>query len=243
MVACAALALLACANAAADAAWPSVKLPAGATSFPVGEQMNVNGMPMRIESFVIRKAPLETAEWFRQSMGKPLVENMVGNKLVLGRGESSFYITVQLQSAGPDGASTRGTVVVTDIKGGHARRADTAAASARLLGRLPNGSRLLNQMSSSDRGKLASYIVAENGHSEELNRSRLIDNLRAEGMSLEREAQLDPKSAPSLPMSKMQGRTLYFKGSGKEGTAVIRRGADGKTYVVLNTVTIMENVK
>lgn len=237
--------LVVCASggALAGVAWPKVKLPEGAASFPVGEQMTVNGMPMRIEGFVIRKAPLDTAQWFRQSMGKPLMENMVGNKLVLGRGEGKFYITVQLETAGPDGGSTRGTVAVTDVQGAHDHRDDTAALNARMLGRLPAGSRLLNQMSSSDYGKLASYFVAENGHSQELNRRQLIDNLRAEGLALERESKLDPKSAPSLPVEMMQGRTLYFKGNGKEATAVIRPGAEGKTNIVLNTVTIMQSVK
>ena len=232
-----------CGASIAEVTWPSVKLPDGAASFPVGEQLSVNGLPMRIEGFVIRKAPLETAQWFRRSMGKPLMENMVANKLVLGRGQGAFYITVQLEAFGPNGASTRGTVAVTDIQTAHQRRDDTAAVNARMLGRLPGGSRLLNQMSSSDRGKLASYMVAENGHGEELNRRQLIDNLRAEGLALERESKLEPKSAPSLPMEMMRGRTLYFKGNGKEATAVIRSGAEGKTNIVLNTITIMQSVK
>jgi len=241
--ACAALLLASAAAALAASAWPTVKLPDGAASFPVGEQMVVNGLPMRITGFVLRKPPLETAAWFRQNMGQPLVEDLVGNKLVLGRAEGDFYMTVQLETAGPDRNATRGTVAVTNVRAASERRDETAALSARMLGRLPGGSRLLNQTSSTDGGKLASYMVAENGHSEELNRRQLVDNLRAEGLTLEREAKLDPKTAPSMPLEMMRGRTLYFKGNGKEATAVIRPAGEGKTSIVLNTVTIMEVTK
>ena len=234
---------LACGGAvSAEPAWPSVKLPPEANSFPVGEQMTVNGLPMRIHGFVLRKAPLETAEWFRKSMGKPLMENNVGNKLVLGRGEGSFYVSVQLESAGADGKSTRGTVAVSDLKGAQERRHGTAAVNARLLGRMPFGTKLLNQMSSRDQGKLATYVLAENGHSEELNRNRLVESLRAEGLALEREARLDRQSG-ALPEAMRHGRTLFFKGAGKEAMAVIRPAGAGKTSIVLNTVTIMEHVK
>jgi hypothetical protein len=176
-------------------------------------------------------------------MGQPLMEDNVGNKLVLGRAEGTFYVSVQLEAAGPDGKSTRGMVMLSDLKGAHDRRDDTKAVTQRLLARLPSGTRMLNQMSSTDQGKLSSYVLAENGNSEMSNRNRLIDGLRAEGLTLERETLLDAKSAPSLPVEMLTGRTLFFKGSGKDAVVVIRPAGDGKTSIVINTVTTMEHIK
>lgn len=233
----------ACGPAAAATVWPTVKLPPAAEVFPVGEQMVVNGLPMRMQGFVLRMQPEEAAEWFRRNMGKPLMEDVVGDKLVLGRPEGNFYLTVQLQMAGSDNKGVRGTIAVSDLKGAHDRRDESAAANARMLGRLPGGTKVLNQMSSSDGGKFASYVVAENGHSETLNRNRLVDNLRSEGYHLERENALDQPSAKGLPDPLRRGRTLLFKGKGKEATAVIRAHGNGQTSIVLNTVTTMERVK
>ncbi len=205
--------------------------------------MVVSGMPMRIQGFVLRQDPLAAADWFRKSMGSPLMEDVIGNKLILGRGEGNFYITVQLEPAGPDGKSTRGTVAVTNLKASQEKYADTVAVNARLLSRLPGGSRLLNQVSSSDHGKMSSYVVAENGHSETLNRDRLVESLRADGYTLERETRLDQKSASALPDPIRKGRSLFFRGVGKEAIVVIQPSGAGKTAIVFNTVTTMERVK
>ncbi|QNA88719.1 hypothetical protein G4G28_09840 [Massilia sp. Dwa41.01b] len=228
---------------AAAPAWPTVKLPPAAETFPIGEQMIVNGMPMRMQGFVLHMEPKEALTWFRRNMGKPLMEDLVDDKLVLGRAEGDFYMTVQLEPAGPGGKGVRGTVAVTDLKGAHDRRDENAAANARMLNRLPGGTKLLNQMSSSDGGKFAAYVVAENGHSETLNRNSLVDNLRREGFHLERDNPLDQPATKGLPDPLRRGRTLSFKGKGKEATAVIRANGNGQTSIVLNTVTTMERVK
>jgi len=39
------------------------------------------------------------------------------------------------------------------------------------------------------------------------------------------------------------GKTLFFKGKGQEAMAVVTRGRDGQTTIVLNTTTFMENYK
>lgn len=243
-LACAcALLLLACGTAAAQPVWPAVNLPSDAAVFPVGGQMMVGGLPVRMQSFLLRKSPVEAADWFRRSLGKPLMEDMVGDKLVLGRGEGRFYISVQLEVASADGKSTRGTVAVSDLQEAAEKRDSTKALNDRLLSRLPGGTKLLSQMSSNDLGKLSSYVVAENGHSETLNRDRLVETMRADGYALEREGRLDEPAAKALPDPMRRGRTLFFKGAGKEALAVIRASGNGNTSIVLNTVTTMERVK
>lgn len=223
-------------------AWPQVKLPPGAVSYPVGEQMSVNGVPMRMQGFVTRMPMEQLVPWFRNSLGKPLVENNVGNMLVLGRAEGDYFITVQLQKInGREG--TRATVAVADVRGAYERRDENRAATERLLARLPPGSKILQQNSSMDGGRQASYVLAENGQSEIVNRDRLVARLREEGYTLEREGQGDRKVVPNLPEELMQGRTLFFKGRGKEAMAVIRTAGEGRTTIVINTVNVMEQVK
>ena len=49
--------------------------------------------------------------------------------------------------------------------------------------------------------------------------------------------------AHPLPVGAQDGRTLWFKGAGKEAMAVICRSREGGTTIVLNTVIYMEHVK
>jgi hypothetical protein len=236
------LALLACAPALAST-WPSVALPAGATAFEVGEQLSVNGMPMRLRGFVTRSAPLDTAAWFRNSLGQPVVENRLMGKLVLGRAQGDYYISVLIEAL-PGSHGTRGTVTVSDVKAAYERRADTRAVDERMLARLPYGSRLVSQMRSTDHGRVSAYVQAENGHSQQLNRDYLVRQLETEGYRLEREGIPDLKRAPALPQRLADGRTLFFKGRNGEATAVIRAGARaGVTSIVINTVNSMEQVE
>src|SRR3989442_6030678 len=85
-------------NAVAQA-WPTVALPEDARAFSVGEQIVANGTPMRVQVFISNRSPAEVAAWFRHSLGEPIVENKVQDKLVLGRQAGDFYETVQLETS------------------------------------------------------------------------------------------------------------------------------------------------
>lgn len=240
-----ALALAGPACAAAPAAsWPSVALPSGAKPFQIGEQLSVGGFPMRLQGFVTNTAPLETAEWFRRSLGQPLVEDVVQDKLVLGQAQGGYYVSVMLEAL-PNGRSgTRGTVTVSDLKTAYDRRDATRAVNERLLARLPYGTRLVTQMTSTERGKATAYVLAENGQSLQLNRDYLVDKLQAEGYVLEREVRPDTARAPALPETLATGRTLFFKGKNKEAMAVIRPAIkEGYTSIVIQTTNLVEAIK
>jgi len=246
--ACALAAVFTLAGAAAMAApaapWPSVALPAGAKPFQIGEQLSVDGFPMRLQGFVTSMEPPETADWFRNKMGQPLVEDVVQTKLVLGQARGDFYVSVMLEPL-PDGRpGTRGTVTVSNLKAAYDRRDATHAVNERLLARLPYGTRLVNQMTSTERGKSTAYVVAENGQSLQLNRDYLVERLQAEGYVLEREARPDPVRAPALPETLAAGRTLFFKGKNKEAMAVIRPAVkEGFTSIVIQTTNLVEAIK
>lgn len=230
-------------EAKASGPWPVVALPADAVPFPLGEQVAVNGMPLRMQGFVSRLGQAQLAEGFRQRLGKPLMEDRIRGKLILGRAQGEYYISVQLDPLGPGQPGTRGVVAVSHLQAAYDKRLETRAGNERLLTRLPAGSRLLSQMSSNDGGKLASYAMLANNYTEEVNRDRIVAMLREDGLVLEREARADAKARDQLPAGLKAGRTLFFKASGKEAMAVIHRDAAGETTVLLNTITYMENLK
>jgi hypothetical protein len=234
---------LACAQPlamAAAPAWPEVALPPGASSYSIGQQVSVDGLPMQMQGFT-SSAPLSvTADWFRQHMDKPLMENHVGDKLVLGRARDSFYITIQLEQT-PGG--TRGIVSVSDFKAALIQRAATAAARERVLSRFPSGTRVLTAMASTDAARSSSYVALANHYSEDVNRQRVLDMLREDGMVLEREEHPGAGAVHGLPAGAAGGRALFFKGRGREAIAVISRAPDSSVTVVLNTITTMEHFK
>jgi hypothetical protein len=226
--------------AGAGGVWPDVTLPKNVNTYNIGEQMSVNGMPMRMQGFLAKDNVSELAQWFRQSMGKPLMENRLDRKLILGRAEGEYYVSVQLEAT-PQG--TRGLIAVTQLQAAFDHRAETAAASERLLMRMPAGSHLQSRMTSNDAGKVATFVVMDNDYSEELNRDRLVGMMQQDGLVLERETSPVSSVTRPLPAAMANSKILFFKGQGKEAIAVIKRNDLGRSTIVLNTTTQMERFK
>lgn len=235
------LALMAPENfALAQASWPTIALPKDVRAFDIGEQLTINGLPMRMQGFVSALKPVQLAEWFRQRMGKPLVENTLANKLILGRAQGEYYLTVQLE---PAATGTRGIAAVSHLKAAYDERAENRASTEHWLSRFPAGSKLLSQMRSEDAGKVSTYLLVVNTQSGNLNRKRLKNLMRNDGFELEHEAMPDNKTGAALPEGIAHGKTLFFKGPGKEAMATIYRDNHGRTAIVLNTLTQMERFK
>lgn len=228
------------ATAAAETSWPLVSLPKDAIPFRIGEQLMVNRLPMRLQGFVSGDGLVKTAAWFRQHMKKPLMENMVANKLVLGRPEGEYFISVQLEDFG---RGTRGLVSVSHLKAGYDNRLTSGRATEHVLSRLPSGSQLISEMESIDRGKLGRHLVISNSYDEDVNRIRLTTMMRDDGMVLEQDASIAAEAARRLPASAASGRAMFFQGTGKQAIAVISRDENGRTIVILNTVTVIEHFK
>ena len=133
------LMLMALANTVlAQTAWPTIALPSEASAFDIGKQVNVNGLPMRMRGFVSALKPAQLTAWFRQHMGKPLVENRLADKLILGRVQDEYYLTVQLE---PVGSARLGVATLTHLKTAYDTRADNRANTEHWLSRLPAGSK------------------------------------------------------------------------------------------------------
>lgn len=220
--------------ASADAAWPQIPLPRNAAAFSVGERMLINGQPLQMKGFTANESRDQLADWFRRSLGQPLVENRIGNKLILGKPSGDYYLTVQLESSGN---RTRGLAAITHLKAAAEQYEETRAGTDYWLQRLPSGSRLLSHMSSEDRGKRSRHLVVVNEHSEQANCDNLTALLKEQGLILERLSR--PADAPNRLSAPSPGdaRALFFKGEGKEGMATVARNRQGQTIVVINTVS------
>lgn len=217
---------------AASPDWPAPKLPDGIDSFDIGEQITVNGLPMRLRGFVSAKRPAVLLDEFRRSLGKPLVENTRDTKTILGRAEGGFYVIVEVESTG---LGSKGVIALTDVKSLIQSHDQRASDNARWLDRLPAGSSITSQMTSADAGRSAHHMVIVNSQSEDLNRAALTSLMRADGYQLEPQAMPDAAVQRGASASQTNANTLYFTAPGKEAMAVIARGGD-RTSIVLHSV-------
>lgn len=206
-----------------SAAWPEIALPPEVSPFEVGEQLTVNGQPMRIRGFLAATSPERLAQWFRQRLGRPIVEDVVRGKHVLGQAQGEYYLTIQLERAG---AGTRALVVLTHMTAALNNKTASDADRSRILAGFPIGSRLLNHVTSFDGGKASTYVVVANRYDEQLNVERLKEWLASDGMTVERDTGADAG-----------GRSIFFRGAQREAVALVTRDPSGQTAIVMNTVS------
>lgn len=246
---CAALAALAFAvlgplagRAQADAAavWPEVALPPDVHPYAISPRMTLNGTTTELQGFESAQPPAALAAWFRAHLPAPLLEDQLGQKLVLGHPSGPFYTTIMLE---PAGEGTRAVISVSDLQSAIKAPGTGVTPGERLLAGFPSGTKVVGSMTSTELSRSATFTALSNGYSEDVNRERLLEVLRADGLRLENEVQPDAASLAQLPDGMSAGTTLFFRGPGKEATAVIARGADSQVTVVLNTITTMEQFK
>jgi hypothetical protein len=215
--------------------WPAVALPPDAEISGMAEQLVVRGQLMRVQSFTSKKGPQELAAWFGQSMGAAHVQNTVNQKLVVGRGVGNFFETVQLETSPNVTGGTRGTTSVAHLGQEPKVRTEHQATLKRWLDGLPSGTQVASDVATTEAGKATWHVAFVNTHSEQLNRQRLTELMRAEGYQLEHLADL-------LKQQTQRGQdpahTLLFKGAGKEAMVTLNRDAQGNTTLVLSSTTV-----
>ncbi|NEX61129.1 hypothetical protein [Noviherbaspirillum galbum] len=227
------LALLLAGNAHGIPDWPVVDLPEDVERIHLGEDAALNGVPVRMQGFLSRLPEDRVAAWFARRLGQPLVQSRHGNKRILGRMQGGHYITVQLE---PLARGTYGVVAVTAMAAALAQRGMDGAkplAAPAWMAKLPAGSRVALQLSSSDDASAAVSHVITNDLSVSANADVLQRILQDDGLALDGSGRA-PRNAMETRAD--EGRMLFFKGRGREAVAVIARQPSGQTAMVINTV-------
>jgi hypothetical protein len=228
-------AMLISVSASAETIWPAVALPADVQSFEVGEQISVNGIPVRIQGFLSHRSPDDLAQWFHQKMGEPLMDNRIGNKRILGRMQGDAYITVQLEQAG---SGSRGVVAVTQTTLAQKNQQKTRELNQRWLSRMPPGSQLQSQVLSQDGKRHSAYMSFSNSYSIRVNRDAVLKALENEDYQPE-----DMQSQKDVQSSKQLAQSLYFRGKNKQAMVLIKPAKEGGTIIVLNLVNTLEQLR
>lgn len=214
-----------CPPAIAQSTWPEIALPEHATSYSIGPQMDMNGLPMRLTGFASLQSPRQTADWFVRTLGQPLMDNRLGGQRILGRAQGEHYITVRIEP-GPDGHGTRGLVAVTHLRAALRNQTRSQQERQQWQNMLPAGTEITSLLHARDGGRLSTHLIATNRHSEPLNAQRLTQALQAQGYVLE---------SSLAGTADIPGTSLVLRGPGKEAMAVITRDAHGLTRIVATT--------
>ena len=205
-------------SAAAADPWPELVHPRDARIEPIGEQIRLNGVPMRIARVLSPAPTAAVLSHYQQVLGAQVAHARTGPTHVLAQARGDFFITVTI-SPQPNGD----TEALTSIADSRAAR----EAGSRPLGfTLPAGSELLSDMESVD-GQLASrQLVLINAHGLRLNLNQFSASLAARG--------LHPAGPPLADSADALVQT--FGGAASEGQlALLRR--DGATHAVLTLLS------
>ncbi len=205
-------------SAAAADPWPELVHPQDARIDPIGEQIRLNGVPMRLTRVLSAAQTKAVVAHYRQVLGARVAYAHTGHTHVLTQARGDFFITVTIAPQ-PNGD----TEALTSIADSRA----ALEASSRPLGfKLPAGSELLSDMESVD-GQLASrQLVLINAHGLHLNLSQLSTSLAARG--------LHPAGPPLADSANALVQT--FGGASGEAQLVLLRG-DGATRAVLTLLS------
>lgn len=228
---------------ALDWAQPSltqIALPNEAKVFEIGERIAVNGIPLQLQGFVSARKPEQVAFWFRQTLGKPLVENKLGDSLVLGRAQGERYLTVQLE---PAGTGTRGLITINDLEKGYKRHSETDTILEHWLSHLPTGSRSIGRMTSEDNGKIEEYLIFSNGQGIDINVDRLMKLMGNDGYLLQHQVTVEGKRHFRSDSESNSGKFLLFRRSGREAIAIIFQNKSVGTAIVISAITFKERSK
>lgn len=224
----------------AQTPWPRIAIPDGVILTDMGGQVSANGMPLQMRGFTAAAAPARVAALFRQSLGQPLVENRLGARQVLGRSYGAHYLTVQLEATA---AGTRGVIALTGLTAAVNGLGAARDGDRRLLARLAAGFGIVSRTASDDTRRRAEHIVLTNTHSVGLSAESIKSMLHGDGFTLERETVPVNQLGAGRGGAAREGRTLFFAKPGGEAVAVISRDAQGRTAVVLNTISHAERSK
>jgi hypothetical protein len=199
------------------AAWPQLPAPSNARVESVGEQLRLNGIPMRTQRVLTARQAEEVARHYRAALGPRHAAERLPDRLILAQARDEHFVTVSIRTLAS--GVTEALVSVAD-----AREARQAANRPRGFS-LPAASAVLSDMESVDGGRRSRQLVVSNAHAIAANLDVFSRELAARGMR---------PDGPPLRRSAAEHVQL-FKGDGREAQLALVRRA-GETSIVLTTV-------
>lgn len=201
----------------AGAAWPQLPAPPNARIEPIGTEVRLNGILMRMQRVLTAREAEEVARHYRDALGPRHASERLADRLVLSQGRGPYFITVSIRPLAP--GLTEALVSVADAR-------EAKETAGRPLGfRLPVDSVVLSDMESVDAGKRSRQLVLSNAHAIPANLGAFSRELAARGMR---------PDGPPMRQSKTEHVQLY-KGDKREAQLTLVRRA-GNTQAVLTTI-------
>lgn len=202
----------------AGADWPEIPFPENSRVESIGEQVRLNGVPMRMFQAHLQGGADQTLRFYRGQLGPKLAEELLpSGERILAQGRGDYFITLRIRPL-PDKTS----MVLISISDA---RAAKAAANRPLGFGLPADSSVLSDMESTDAGKRSRQLVFFNHHDLETNRQSIARELLTRGYR--------PDSMPG--QRKQDSAVMYFQGDKREARLSLVR-KDGLTQAVLITI-------
>lgn len=198
-------------------AWPQLPAPSDARVESVGEQLRLNGVPMRTQRVLTARQPEEVARHYRDALGPRHASERLSDRLILSQGRDAYFISVSIRRLAAGG--TEALVSVADTR-------EARQAAGRSLGfRIPAESAVLSDMESTDAGKRSRQLVLSNLHAIPTNLDALSRELAARGMR---------PDGPPLRQSAAE-HVQIFKGDRREARLSLIRRA-GETSVIVTMI-------
>ncbi len=202
---------------AVHAAWPNIGFPQGAQVEAIGDQVRLNGIPMRMYRVVSKLSHHDLVNFYRGELGDRRAESRVSDSVILAQERGDYFITVKIRAL---------SAKVTEVLVSASDMVEAKRSAHRSLGfGLPADSVVLSDMESVDAGKRSRQLVINNGHTLDTNVVALTQELAAHG--------LQPDGDPERHTD--SEHVQMFKGAQQEGRLTVVRRA-GKSHIVLTTI-------
>jgi hypothetical protein len=200
-----------------SAGWPALPMPQHSQVQSIGEQVVLNGVPMRMHRIVSSKSPTELLRFYQQFLGGRHTKTETPRGVFLARGDDRYFMTVRISTL-DNGLSE----VLTSVADGQ-----TAKSNKRKpLGfALPAASQLVMDMESVDTGKSARQLIFNNQHSMQSNADAMTKVLREKGYILN----------PRMSVKGPDSLNLIFEGDRREARLVVLHN-EQDTLAVLTTI-------
>lgn len=196
----------------------TIPVPSPGTLQSVGQEMDVNGVPMTIQLFASKQAPEQVLAFYRQKWpargDKPgnIEYDVVPWKVIAAQRGQCFY-TVQVQAAGA------GTTALLGVS-----RPATTTAVAGAGFPLMSGSKVQSDLHSTDDGREGRILVASNQYSPTGNADFYREQLTRAGWELLRKQAPDP--------ARPQAQVLVFRRGASWAEVTINRGPAATNLVI-----------